>query len=125
MAKIFISGPYTHPNPEDNVRIAIEYAEMLLRLGHTPFVPHLCHYWDAVHRHDYETWMRYAMEWVQVCDCLFRLNGDSAGADREVALAEMLGKRVFTNFNELTDYLGVDIVNLMSVLDLEETKHYD
>jgi len=100
--KVYVAGPYT-PDPKANVRIAIEWAEELLRLGFYPFIPHLSHYWHAVHPHDYEVWLDYDLEWLKACDCVFRFGGQSPGADREIAYAEKLGKSVYYDLNDLLD----------------------
>ncbi len=43
----------------------------------------------------YQDWIDLDLEWVKSCDCLLRLDGESKGADMEVALAESLGIPVF------------------------------
>jgi len=41
------------------------------------------------------------MEWITVCDCVLRLEGESPGADAEVVLAKKKGIPVFYSIDEL------------------------
>lgn len=93
--RVYIAGPYTKGDKLDNVRRAIDAATIVLALGHFPYIPHLTHYWDERHPHDYETWMELDFAYLDVCDVLIRLSGESPGADREVEQARAKGIRVF------------------------------
>ena len=42
--KVYIAGPYTLGNVEENVRKAIFAADVILRLGHAPYLSHLTHF---------------------------------------------------------------------------------
>ena len=95
MKYIYIAGPYTNGDPVLNVRKAIEAADELRELGYVPFIPHLCHLWHLISPHEYEYWMLYCFEWLERCDGLLRLPGESEGADREVDRMLILGKPVF------------------------------
>ena len=57
-----------------------------------------------VHPEDYETWMKLDFIWVESCDALLRLPGESPGADREVKHAITLGIPVFYSMDELLIY---------------------
>lgn len=100
MRYIYIAAPYTS-DPDFNVGAAIKVAETLIEKGYIPFVPHLCHIWDQISHHDYEYWMEYVMAWLKKCDAVLRVPGHSLGADREVELANELGKTVYFNLEEL------------------------
>lgn len=93
--KIYIAGPYTKPDPETNTKTAIAVGDVIARLGHIVFVPHLTHYWELQHHHDYDFWMAQDAAWLRCCDALLRLPGESAGADSEVELAYALGLKVY------------------------------
>lgn len=84
---IYIAGPYTNGDTEENVQIAIDMAERLFALGYMPFVPHLNHYWHLRHPRSYEHWMQWCCARLSKCDAVLRLEGESEGADDEVALA--------------------------------------
>lgn len=92
--RVYVAGPYTAPDPEANVRAAIEAAHQLRDAGAAPFVPHLCHFWHAQQPRGYEDWMAYDLAWLKTCHLLVRLPGDSPGADREVAWCHANGVRV-------------------------------
>jgi hypothetical protein len=85
--KIYIAGPYTRGDTDENVLNAIDAAEAVSELGHSPFIPHLTHFWHGVHPHPYEFWLEQDMVWLRLCDAVLRLPGESGGADREVAYA--------------------------------------
>lgn len=98
--KIYISGPYS-TNQVEGTRNAIIAAEQVRKNGHLPFVPHLSLLWDLVCPSPYEEWMNYDMEWLEQCDAILRLPGESNGADIEVQMAVALGKIVYTNIEEI------------------------
>jgi len=85
--KIYVSGPYSKDHV-GGTRAAIMMAEELRRMGHLPFVPHLSLLWDLIYPSPYEEWLAYDIAWLSECDAIFRLPGDSPGADREVKYAE-------------------------------------
>ncbi len=93
--RVFISGPYTKGDVALNVRNAIHAADAVLVLGHHPFIPHLTHFWHLVSPKPYEEWLAIDLVWLNKCDCLIRLPGESNGADKEVAEARRLGMPVY------------------------------
>jgi hypothetical protein len=99
--RIYVAGPYTKGDVAENVRQAIIIGNNLRSLGHTPFIPHLTHFWHFLVPHEIDYWYRYDMEWLTVCDAVFRIGGESKGADAEVEQARVLGKPVYTSFDEL------------------------
>ena len=103
---IYIAGPYTLPDPCENVHKAVKAADALLRMGYAPYVPHLTHFWHTMYPHPYETWMGLDLPFVAKCDYLVRLPGVSAGADREVSLALNLGKPVFYGMEAVPNLSG-------------------
>jgi len=92
---VYVAGPYSRPVPNHNVKRAIEAADKLLAAGFVPYLPHLTHLWDTVSPHDYEEWLALDLAWIERCDALLRLPGESSGADREVGHAKALGLPVF------------------------------
>ena len=88
---IYISGPITLPNPMHNTHTAIQLASRLLRLGFTPFVPHLSVLWDTVIPEKYEDWIAYDLRVIDRCDLVVRLPGVSRGADIEMDYAKEKG----------------------------------
>jgi hypothetical protein len=49
----------------------------------------------------YETWLEMCFVQLSRCDALFRMAGESAGADREVAFAKERGIPVFYNIDSM------------------------
>lgn len=111
MRFVYISAPYTKPDPAENTRIAIAAADPLLKLGYAPYIPHLSHFWHLQTPHPYEDWMELDLAWISRCDALIRLPGESPGADQEVLFAEQLGINVYygvEEFLEQADWLTLD-----------------
>ena len=105
--KVYVAGPLG-PLDQDarmpNVRAAIDAGVALMRAGHTPFVPHLMHYFEGrpgCESLGYEDFMRVDFEWLDDCDCMLRLPGVSPGADREKAFADGRAKPVFDTLEEV------------------------
>jgi hypothetical protein len=104
MKTIYVAGPYTKGDVAVNVRDAITMGDHLRLLGLVPFIPHLTHFWHLVQPHNIEYWYEYDMEWLEKCDALFRLSGESTGADKEVARARELGIPVFYDIPTLMQW---------------------
>lgn len=92
---VYVAGPLTKGHRIYNVRQAIDAAERIALRGHTPFVPYLHDFWKLMYQHDYEFWMQMDFDWINKCDILVRLPGESLGSDREVEHAKFLHKPVF------------------------------
>jgi len=99
--RIYVAGPYTKPNPEKNTERAIFYGDWLKALGFSVYIPHLSHFWDKQIPHEFEFWMEHDFEWLEVCDAVFRFDGESSGADREVAWAKEHGLPVYYTITEI------------------------
>jgi len=97
MTKVYIAGPYSKGDVAQNVRRAIEVADILVTHGYTPYIPHLTHFWHMVCPRPYDFWLDYDNEWLKLCDAIYRIPGESSGADKEVKLATQLGIPVFEN----------------------------
>ena len=104
---VYVAGPLTQGEQWRNVREALLAADELLALHDlVPYVPHLSVHWDTLCPHDYETWMRQCLAWVERCDALLRLPGESPGSDREVAHAKAHGLVVFYGLSDLRARIG-------------------
>lgn len=89
--KVYVAGPYTKGDVAVNVRTAILVGNDLMSFGYVPFIPHLTHFWHLLYPRQYEFWLAYDNCWLPFCDFVCRIPGESAGADKEVALAQQLG----------------------------------
>lgn len=101
---VYIAAPYSS-DPTGNTNSALNVAVSMMDTGYiTPLVPHLSLLFDLVHPRPYEQWLAYDRELLAHCDALHRINGESPGADAEVALAHALGIPVFTEWHRLCEW---------------------
>lgn len=98
---IYISSPYTNGDVAENVRLACEAGNELLKRGYIPFIPHLSLFWHFAFPKSWGTWMRIDLEILSRCDAVLRIGGASIGADKEVRFAEKLGLCVYYSLEEL------------------------
>lgn len=99
--RVYVAGPLSKGDRMGNVRAAIDAGQELIELGYAPLVPHLSHYMDETDALGHDTWLAVDLPWVDVCDALLRLPGESVGADMEVARAESIGIPVYYGIEEL------------------------
>lgn len=96
---VYIAGPIKS-HPMHNAHNAIWMAWWLIKnTDVVPFCPHYSVYADTVAPMDNEDWMQYDFDVIRHCDAVYRMPGDSEGADREVELALELGLPVFGDGN--------------------------
>ena len=101
MKKVYIAGPYTKGDVAQNVRVAILVGDRLAKAGYAPFIPHLTHFWHLLCPHDWAFWLEQDCHWLEACDCVLRLLGESIGADLEVRRARALGIPVYWSIETL------------------------
>lgn len=101
--KIYIAGPYSHPDPVINTNNAIQAAEEVLKKGHVPYIPHLTLLWHLVSPHVVEFWYEYDQVWLRYCNAVLRLPGPSKGADDEVAIAINLCLPIYRSIAEIPE----------------------
>ena len=99
--RVYVASPYSIGDQILNVRRQIEAGDRHLEMGHTPFLPCLTHFWHYVSPKSYETWLEIDRRWIDCCDALLRLAGESKGADSEVEYARKLGIPVYYSFAEI------------------------
>ena len=99
--KIYVAGPYTRGDVAKNVKEAIETGDALAQLGHFVFIPHLSHFWHLLTPHEYDFWMKQDMAWLEICDAVFRFEGESKGADIEVDYAVRNKKPVYYKLDDV------------------------
>jgi hypothetical protein len=98
--RVYVAGPYSKGDVAINVKAAITAGNAIAEAGGVPFIPHLTHFWHMAHYQDHEFWMRQDAAWLELCDALYRLPGESEGADREVEQANQQGILVFKQLAE-------------------------
>ena len=98
---VYIASPYTKGDVAVNVRESLKVGDQLITLGFIPFCPLVSHFQHLLFPRPYEDWLRLDLAWIDRCDALLRLPGESSGADREVAYAKQTGKPIFYSVQEL------------------------
>lgn len=88
-----------------NVHNAIKAAERVVELGAIPYNPLQTHFYDVVSPHPWEYWIEQDEYYVSISDAVLRIEGESKGADKEVAQAMEAGIPVFRDYEELENYL--------------------
>jgi hypothetical protein len=101
MKKVYIASPYTKGDVAVNVKKSMDMANELMDLGYAPFAPLYSHFQHMLHPRPYFSWLKIDLEWVNVCDCVLRMEGESTGADGEVDYAKKLSIPVYYSVSEL------------------------
>ena len=102
---IYLAGPYTNPDPIINTHDTIQVATRIYEEGWcVPFVPHLTLLWHMVTPRPLEFWYDLDLAHMETCDAVWRLPGESSGADAEVAHAKEIGMPVFTSEEEVQSW---------------------
>lgn len=95
--RVFVSGPYGDKNPEDiiqrNVDKAGQTGRDLMAMGYQVYVPHtMSHGWEKDKRLTTEQFYKLDKSFLRFwAEAIYRIPGDSVGADAEMALAKELG----------------------------------
>lgn len=86
---VYVAGPYTRPDPVFNTHAAVQVGEELQATGLvTCLVPHLSLLSHMIVPHnDIDHWYEHDLATLARCDALYRMDGDSTGADAEVDFA--------------------------------------
>jgi hypothetical protein len=106
MKTVYLAGPYTKPDPVVNTREAILFgAHLRDTYGVRVFVPHFTHFEHFLAPKPYERWLKIDLDWLPICDVLYRMPGESSGADAEVKEAEKQGKVVVFSIAEFESWL--------------------
>lgn len=102
---VYLAGPYTAPDPCENTHNTLLAANHLWNSNLVvPVVPHLSHFWHTVTPKPYAEWTRYDLHLLRVCDAVFRLPGDSPGADAELDEARKLAMPIFYELSDLNQW---------------------
>lgn len=93
---VYVAGPLNGSGTQEiNIRNACRVGTQLLAKGMIPFIPHLNVLWNMVDPHHVDDWMRWDVAWLDRCDAMLRLPGESPGSDHEIAEARKRGIPVF------------------------------
>jgi len=106
---VYIASPYTKGDTAQNVYESFKFYNNLVDLGFYPFSPLTSHFIHMMFPQDYDKWMDIDFKWLEKCDCVLRLSGESKGADMEVEKAKKLNKPVFYNVNDLMKHYYTEV----------------
>lgn len=98
--KVYISGPYSKGDRDQNTRDAIMAGIDVLKAGFAPFVPHLTHFMELQGSQPWEIWMEMDFPFIPGCIAVIRLPGESRGSDMETAYAKELGIPIYNSVEE-------------------------
>jgi hypothetical protein len=119
---IYVAGPYRAPTQElidANIRKVGSNAAKIWKMGHYALAPHYITRFHDCTPSDralldsvpMNVYLEGTMEMMRRCDAVFLGEGweKSSGSTAEKAEAQRLGIPVFTNFNELQNWLNSSI----------------
>lgn len=75
--------------------------------GITPLIPHLSMLAHLISPRDISVWYAMDIELLSRCDALYRMFGNSKGADKEVKYAVKRKIPVYYNINLVVDDMGI------------------
>ncbi len=100
---VYIAGPLTVGDLEDNIAVSMRIASKLIREGYNVILPHLNMFLQRFWEEDSdeyddllawgrEEWLDFDFAQLEKCDALYRIAGESPGADWEVSFCK--GRRI-------------------------------
>jgi hypothetical protein len=103
--RVYVAGPITQGGHTSNLRQALDAGAQLIDVGFQPFIPHESMLLALRHPEiSYERYLEMDFAWIDVCEALLRLPGESPGADREVEYAKTMQIPVVYSVAELIEY---------------------
>ena len=107
---VYIAGPISKPDPLVNTRAAVLLYQKLINDDVvTPFCPHLSILVPLVAgaaTQDYDYWLKHDFEVIDHCQALYRMQGESYGADQEIIHAAKIDIPVFYDLTNLYGWAG-------------------
>jgi hypothetical protein len=105
--RIYVAGPYSADTEEgriENLERAVLATALCMSRGHDAHCPHAAtHDVHLAHPLGYERWMRLDMGIIERWATALLYLAPSPGADRELALAQSLGLRIYRSISEVED----------------------
>jgi len=100
--KIYVAGPYTYGDVENNVRKNLLVGSAFVDAGFEAYCPLLNHYQHVLKPRTHDEWVDHDIEWMGACDCLYRTRGRSLGADDEMyAMVQAYGRCCYLDVHSL------------------------
>ena len=104
--RCYISSPYTAPSSGERLLNVLESCAVwdeLMNLGFFPYSPLWSHWQNELFPRSYDDWMASDLVWLEPCQALLRLPGESKGADIEVKFANEHNIPVFYSIEDLVE----------------------
>jgi len=99
---VYIAGPYTNPDPVVNTRTAVAMGLNIHdATGVGVIVPHLSLLAHAMYPNSVDYWYKFDLAQLANCTALYRIAGDSIGADDEEKYALNRGIPIFKDTRKL------------------------
>lgn len=96
--RVYVAGPISS-DPFEGVHRGFRASKQMFLDGMAPFLPHFDAYWlikeEEPGAPGWNAYLEYDLEYVSVCDALYRLTGESVGASLEAEVAKSLNIPVF------------------------------
>lgn len=102
--RLYISGPITKGDGPWNFYQACSTQRDTMRDGFAVLNPMLSMMYPSSHQISWQSWIDSDLEWIAVADAIYRLPGESRGADIETGFAGQLGIPVFTDYDSLLNW---------------------
>lgn len=116
MISVYVAGPMTKGDLLQHVRDAVHAADKIWAAGAIPYVPQVGILYQLISPHTYEDWMQLDFAWLDKCDAVLRMPGESSGADREVQRARFNGQPVFYSVESLLAWVTEQRDQIVPVL---------
>lgn len=117
---VYISGPITNGSTSDtravetNIRNAQSVAVDLMKAGFSVYCPHSSGLWEREREIAYDDWLAHDFSVIDRCDAVYRIPGESRGADAEVEYAKSKGIPVYVagsqSYERLRQLVGMTML---------------
>lgn len=103
--RVYIAGPMTSSGSKiANYATGLSAEIALMENRFAPFTPHHSFITNTFNEFSWEEWLQFDETWIEVCDAILRIPGESKGAAREELYAALKGIPVFHSIDELIAY---------------------
>ncbi len=103
--KVYIAGPISS-DPIAHTGHGIQVYHAVWDMGGVPYLPHFTVFAGMFRQRTWEEWLDHDREWLLTCDAMFRIPGQSKGADLEEVWAREAQIPVFYSLDRLRSYLS-------------------
>ena len=99
--RVYLAGPISQGDVLENVTNAIKLGKRMVKDGLAPYIPHFDSYMFPGNDISWNAFLEWDLEWLPLCEAVFRITGESEGADKEVEVARELSIPVFYSYSQL------------------------